>query len=394
MKITINKKESGIYLLAILIWFGAIVLFNLINQDTEQLDKQTQISVKAEEQLIRYYDQAVLDIDDYPHIKDLMPLGFIDVLKKTSQLDPSFYNQKQQICGIAGWSCQDSDWQRLKTLASRYDLNYISLEAQFLYMNHQLENIEFNINLKLDNLPSAYRNFYYHLIETHIIIRPVPKPAVATIAPISTNNSSSHINRQPQILPTKQQGCWRQSNQYIKTVKQTDSQGYLLKPVEVLSRSEAGEMTTTYVHRCIHALALKLLKDYNSSQTNPQYKLGFSGWRSHYHQVQARLRPVNGCITVDAEHPLYTYQVYEAGSTEICTTPVARPGHSNHQDGLALDFYCLEGGSLTRTNCNKAYEWLRCHGAKYGLVEFIKEPWHWDYFTQVNNGQKRLVRNC
>jgi hypothetical protein len=48
----------------------------------------------------------------------------------------------------------------------------------------------------------------------------------------------------------------------------------------------------------------------------------------------------------------------------------AKPGYSNHQNGIALDINTSGG----------AYEWLRKNGSKYGFVRTVaSETWHWEY---------------
>ena len=73
---------------------------------------------------------------------------------------------------------------------------------------------------------------------------------------------------------------------------------------------------------------------------------------------------------------------------------VARPGHSEHQLGLALDIVHKEGttGPLTGQGFDesKEYVWLQEHGYEYGFIlrypkdcvhiqGFTYEPWHWRY---------------
>ena len=73
---------------------------------------------------------------------------------------------------------------------------------------------------------------------------------------------------------------------------------------------------------------------------------------------------------------------------------VARPGHSEHQLGLALDIMHREGtvGPLTGQGFGETQEffWLLEHGYEYGFIlrypenyvhiqGFTYEPWHWRY---------------
>lgn len=56
---------------------------------------------------------------------------------------------------------------------------------------------------------------------------------------------------------------------------------------------------------------------------------------------------------------------------------VARPGYSNHQMGLAIDF----GGGLTSSPgpvpSNQFWDWLSANAAKFGFKNYPREAWHW-----------------
>jgi D-alanyl-D-alanine carboxypeptidase len=73
----------------------------------------------------------------------------------------------------------------------------------------------------------------------------------------------------------------------------------------------------------------------------------------------------NGFRTHD--HQEWLYQAYRAG----WGNRAARPGHSNHQNGRALD---LELDSPA------TFVWLEANGRRFGFRRTVKgEPWHWEY---------------
>ncbi len=52
----------------------------------------------------------------------------------------------------------------------------------------------------------------------------------------------------------------------------------------------------------------------------------------------------------------------------------AKPGYSNHQNGIAFDL-SVPGG-----DGNPTYEWLKRHATACGFVRTVsKEPWHWEF---------------
>jgi len=68
------------------------------------------------------------------------------------------------------------------------------------------------------------------------------------------------------------------------------------------------------------------------------------------------------------------YAVYEMPSSQ-CSPPTARPGHSMHERGLAIDFDC--DGSLVDSRSDPCFVWLAANAARFGLSNLPSEPWHW-----------------
>jgi hypothetical protein len=77
-----------------------------------------------------------------------------------------------------------------------------------------------------------------------------------------------------------------------------------------------------------------------------------------------------GYRTMDEQKSLYASH----NCPSVCSPPTARPGFSNHQMGLAIDF--TQNGSTLRKN-NSGFTWLSSNASKYGLQNFPKESWHW-----------------
>jgi peptidoglycan hydrolase CwlO-like protein len=66
--------------------------------------------------------------------------------------------------------------------------------------------------------------------------------------------------------------------------------------------------------------------------------------------------------------------VFQA-SPSSCSPPTARPGTSNHERGLAVDFV-YEGGVIA-TRSSPGYQWLAANAAAFGFYNLPSEPWHW-----------------
>lgn len=92
--------------------------------------------------------------------------------------------------------------------------------------------------------------------------------------------------------------------------------------------------------------------------------LGGGGYRSSASQIALRRAH---CGTSD-------YAIYQAPSSS-CRPPTARPGRSNHERGLAIDF--TYGGRTICCRSNPGYQWLAANASRFGLYNLPSEPWHW-----------------
>ena len=79
--------------------------------------------------------------------------------------------------------------------------------------------------------------------------------------------------------------------------------------------------------------------------------------------------PLNSGFRTMAEQERL-YQCYQTGSCNNGNL-AARPGHSRHQSGRAVDI----------STGNGAVEWLDEHAGSFGFYNPIRgrEPWHWEY---------------
>jgi LAS superfamily LD-carboxypeptidase LdcB len=88
------------------------------------------------------------------------------------------------------------------------------------------------------------------------------------------------------------------------------------------------------------------------------------GYRDPQEQIELRMAH---CGTSD-------YAIYEMPSSQ-CSPPTARPGTSMHEQGLAIDFTCNGGGTVS--SGDTCFVWLSNHAADYGLYNLPSEAWHW-----------------
>ena len=85
----------------------------------------------------------------------------------------------------------------------------------------------------------------------------------------------------------------------------------------------------------------------------------------------------------------YNYWVKINGSAASADTVSARPGYSEHQTGLAIDF-SAGGCSLECFAGTAQYTWMKANAAEYGFIErympgmtsitgYSPEAWHYRY---------------
>ena len=90
------------------------------------------------------------------------------------------------------------------------------------------------------------------------------------------------------------------------------------------------------------------------------------GWGYRSHQEQINLRRSN-CGASE-------WAIWQKPSS-TCTPPTARPGRSNHEKGLAIDF--TESGRLITSRSRPVFQALQRLAPQFGLKNLPSEPWHW-----------------
>ncbi len=76
-------------------------------------------------------------------------------------------------------------------------------------------------------------------------------------------------------------------------------------------------------------------------------------------------------IALRRAHCGSTYEAIYLMPASACRPPTARPGGSQHEIGLAIDFT----DAMSRDT--PAYAWLAAHAEFYGFYNLASEPWHW-----------------
>ena len=90
------------------------------------------------------------------------------------------------------------------------------------------------------------------------------------------------------------------------------------------------------------------------------------GWGYRTHQSQISLRRAHCGST--------PYAIWEMPASR-CRPPTARPGRSNHERGLAIDFTL--NGSIISSRRSAVFQALQGIAPQYGFKNLPSEPWHW-----------------
>lgn len=369
--------------------------------DQQALSSYLQLNLPANltsPQKINYFG------NNYLATNELGSIALSTAIYSVSRANPQ-YNENNR-CGLIGWQCDGSRWRSLNSFTEANNLEPLSLEGQLMFINKELNGLSLTLNNDQETQAAGFNQDFksaFDVLQTGTNLEAMFTALKQYMALDDSLNLISIAQNNLSYDPTKTYNAKAQSPKYvalntgfispdagdcssglargyIATTNASDAEGRLLR------YSNKGK---NYVHRCIFEVSEKLLDDYHKSTG---HTLRFWGWRSHARQIE--LRSINGCVKVSkASSPvLYNYQLYLAGASELCDVPTARPGESNHQDGLALDFYC-EDGAVKGSNCNNAFDWLKCYAASYGFVNLPSENWHWDYFTTTNRRKPASICN-
>lgn len=141
-----------------------------------------------------------------------------------------------------------------------------------------------------------------------------------------------------------------------------DKKGKIKVPIIPTSENGLVRVNGVLMDRSIGNAFARLVAEAAADGIN----LTGGGYRSA--QAQINLRRGN-CGPTD-------YDIWERPPSE-CSPPAARPGHSLHEKGLAIDVRC--NGRLISRYSDPCFAWMAEHAPKVGLHNDVthREAWHW-----------------
>jgi len=151
-----------------------------------------------------------------------------------------------------------------------------------------------------------------------------------------------------------------------QTTRQYDADGYksgqryrILVCVVELPDGSAGPHVNSQISGQVYAMLQDAWSD--------GVEMTGGGFRTMAQQIE--LRTTNGCP-----------DIYDSPSSS-CSVPTARPGYSNHQMGLAIDFHGVHNNATVdgykADPNNETWVWLTNNANFYGLYQYTAEAWHW-----------------
>ncbi len=183
--------------------------------------------------------------------------------------------------------------------------------------------------------------------------------ALSSLQAFLVISQQSNANRQSQLpLGVNQAGGSDQATGTALAGGTGDAAGQ--QPTEPVTIEETERVHGISVHHSI-AANVQAMIDHAAADG-----ITLSGWGWRDPAAQIRLRREH-CGTSD-------YAVYEMPSSQ-CSPPTARPGRSQHERGLAIDF-TYNGRSISN-HSNAGFRWLQANAAAYGFKNLPSEPWHW-----------------
>ena len=111
------------------------------------------------------------------------------------------------------------------------------------------------------------------------------------------------------------------------------------------------------------------------SGLNPQFATAVDRMVQEAAQQGIDLTITSGYRSPELQATLWENALAKYGDPEIADNWVARPGHSMHNKGLAVDFAAAGGGLLRDANSREA-QWIKQNAPRFGLaVPLSNEPW-------------------
>lgn len=173
------------------------------------------------------------------------------------------------------------------------------------------------------------------------------------------------------------------NNDYYTDIKETDtSKDYLLLV------NKYHSINKDYTPLDLVNINIKYYYGNNHKTRKVTYDAFKAMWNAAYNEGIYLI--INSSYrTFESQENTYN-EIKNNSGTDTADRQAARPGHSEHQTGLALDIFSKDNTSSSTFENSNAYAWLKENAYKYGFIErypkdfvnitgFQPESWHWRY---------------
>ena len=196
---------------------------------------------------------------------------------------------------------------------------------------------------------------------------------IITEAPLSGSDNSSDATTQEE---TTEEPSTEEKITYIGTVVGYTSKGYVI--------SEKNGIT--YVNNVLVAnKTYSLPESYDPGELLSECEKAFNEMQSAAAKEELTLWNASGFRSYELQKSLYN-RYSDRDGKEAADRYSARPGHSEHQSGLAIDlneisssFKDTDEGRWVAENCHKYGFILRYPEGKEAQTGYMYEPWHIRY---------------
>ena len=166
-------------------------------------------------------------------------------------------------------------------------------------------------------------------------------------------------------------------NPFYTNIKDTD-----LTKSELMIVNKYYKLPSDYVPTLV-----SISKEYGSGKLEPRAYEAFKLMCDNALLENIKLKSISAYRSYSTQNSLYKSYAKKDG-TKKADTYSARPGHSEHQTGLAIDINT--SSSKVHFENTKEYNWLINNAYKYGFIlrypnnktyitGYKYEPWHWRY---------------
>ena len=168
---------------------------------------------------------------------------------------------------------------------------------------------------------------------------------------------------------------------FYKDIKFVDNPNDILVLV-----NKNNQLNQSFIPNNLESISLKYANA--DKYLKKEAKLAFENLSEDANKLGYRILAVSAYRDYNYQMELFNYYVEEKG-LEYALNCSAKPGHSEHQTGLAVD---VEGSNKSYDNFEDSpeFEWMKNNAHKYGFIlrypkgkehitGFKYEPWHYRY---------------